>query len=106
FPKRYANSPILHNLILSLNLVDTLNVLKNKDNISWCSGNRSSRIDYALLSPLLFSKLKSAQYLPEPSSDHRIIELLFHHASSPNKFYLPKWILHEPEFSCSLNSNL
>ncbi|QQP51019.1 Uncharacterized protein FKW44_012221, partial [Caligus rogercresseyi] len=99
------NRAALQKVILSLRLVDVMKKLC-PGTFSWSRGNQKSRLDLALVSPFFTNRIRKAFYRPEPSSDHKLIELemMCHHRNFNCK--IPNWVLDDNKFRDKLSRNL
>ncbi|QQP40135.1 Hypothetical protein FKW44_014082, partial [Caligus rogercresseyi] len=75
-------------------------------NFSWSNGKKRSRLDLALASPSIVARIRNACYRPDPSSDHKIIELVFRCDEFRHNFKIPRWLLNDEDFNVKLRRNL
>ncbi|QQP53629.1 Uncharacterized protein FKW44_006164, partial [Caligus rogercresseyi] len=103
---QYPNIASLRDIMGRFNLVDVTKKFSPDDVISWSGGGKTSRIDLALISSVLVKNIKNAFYRPEPSSDHKAIDISFRSIPRKRQFKVPRWVLGEDKFKKSLTLNL
>ncbi|QQP55764.1 NELlike 1 (Silurana), partial [Caligus rogercresseyi] len=95
---KHPNFQILSKLLHSLELHDVIKFFSPNENVSWRCGSKSSRIDLALSSSSIRSKIVNARYRSQHSSDHKLIEIDFLQVRQKRRFRVPKCILNDNDF--------